>query len=98
LARYAGFGKDCLNRAFRNARFTIDAICWVDIDHLVIHVEAFHRANSYTISVFAVIAGLGYNMSHRKIPFPNYHGQISYAFHANYYLLIVVYTNYFQIN
>jgi hypothetical protein len=77
LARNAGFGKDSLNRTFRNASFAIDAICWVDINHLVIHVETFHRANSYTISVFTVIAGLGYNMSHRKIPFPNYHGQIS---------------------
>src|SRR5262249_39312753 len=43
LAGHVRLGVDGLDRALRHAGFTIDAVGRVDVEHLLVLVEAFHR-------------------------------------------------------
>jgi hypothetical protein len=53
------------NRTFGNARFTIDAFVWVDVQHGFPLVETFDGANSNAVSISAAVAGLGHHVGHR---------------------------------
>lgn len=55
---------DGLDRAFVDARIAVDALDWVDIEHLVALVEALTRANNDTISIFTAKARFGYDVCH----------------------------------
>ncbi len=58
------FMENRLDRTFRNARFTVDALIWMNIHHLGILIEAFARANSQARFVFAAFARLGNHHRH----------------------------------
>lgn len=64
LFRNVVFVKDCFDGAFRNARFAIDTLFGVDVEHLISLVEALYGANDDAIGVFASRARLGNNVSH----------------------------------
>jgi hypothetical protein len=52
------------DRAFRHARFTIDAFIRMDVKHRRPFIEAFNRANDDTVGVSAIVARLSYNVRH----------------------------------
>jgi hypothetical protein len=54
-----------LDRAFRNARFAVDAFIGMDVNHLLALVETLHGANYDAIGVLTTEAGLGNHMCHR---------------------------------
>ena len=56
LRRHGAFHEDGLDRALGNARLAIDAIDRIDIEHHVVLVEAFNRADDAAIGVFAIVA------------------------------------------
>jgi hypothetical protein len=56
--------EDRSDRAFRNARFTVDALIRMDEEDRFTFVETLYWTNDYTICVFAVEAWLGDDMSH----------------------------------
>lgn len=58
------FVEDCLDRTLGNTCFAVNAFFWMDVEHLVAFVEAFHWADDYAISVFASRAWLGNDMRH----------------------------------
>jgi hypothetical protein len=58
------FMEDCFDGAFGNARFAIDTLFGMDVEHLVALVEALHGANDNAIGVFASRARLGNDVSH----------------------------------
>lgn len=47
------FVKNCLNRAFRDACFTINALIRMNVKDLVSFIKAFDGADHHAISVFA---------------------------------------------
>src|SRR5579871_2627301 len=59
-----GLGEDRFHRAFRHARFTVDAVLRIDVKHLVVLVKAFHRADDAAIGVLAIVAGFTNGVSH----------------------------------
>src|SRR5256885_2052344 len=42
LSRGVGLGEDRLDRALGDARLAVDAVVRVDVEHLLVHVEALH--------------------------------------------------------
>ena len=41
------------HRAFGNTGFTVNALFWVNVEHLLAFVEAFYGAYNHAIGVFA---------------------------------------------
>src|SRR5579875_1079521 len=64
LRRNVGLGEDSLDRTFGNTSFTIDAVNGIDVKHLLVLVEAFHRADGHAIRILAVVARLANSVSH----------------------------------
>jgi hypothetical protein len=58
--------EDGFHGAFRNACFTVNALFWVDVEHLIAFVEAFHGTYDHAIGVFTTWAGLSYDVSHES--------------------------------
>src|SRR5260370_27845233 len=58
LSGNIGFREDGLDRTFRHTGFAVDAINWVDVEHLLSLPEAFDRADDDAVRVFAVTARL----------------------------------------
>ncbi len=56
--------EDGLDRAFRHARFAVDAVGRVDVEHHVVLVETFHRADDAAVGVLAVVTGFADGMRH----------------------------------
>jgi hypothetical protein len=65
------FRENSFHWTFWNTSLAVDAIGWVDVNHLVIDVKAFNRTNGYAVSVSAIVASLGHYMSHGSISFQN---------------------------
>ena len=59
--------KDRVDRALWFAQTTVDALVWVDIDHVIAFVDAVDWANSHTGLVFDADARLGNNVWHPYI-------------------------------
>lgn len=53
-----------LNGALRDTSFAVDALLWVDVEHLFALIKALDRANNDAIGVSATITGLGNNVGH----------------------------------
>jgi hypothetical protein len=51
-------------RALRNTCFTVNAFIWMNEENSFTFVEAFYWTDDHAISVFAVEAWLGDDMSH----------------------------------
>src|SRR5262249_29959256 len=66
LGRHVGLGEDGLDGALRHARLAVDAVGRVDVEHLLVLVEALDRANGNAIGVLAVVAGLANGVGHRN--------------------------------
>jgi hypothetical protein len=64
LLRHIVFVKDGFDWAFRDAGFAVDALVWVDVEHLVAFVEALDRTNDDAVRVFAVKTWLRYDVWH----------------------------------
>src|ERR1700677_415110 len=64
LCRHVGLGEDRLDRALRHARFTIDAISWIDVQHHVVLVKAFHRTHGHAVGVLAIVTGFANCVRH----------------------------------
>lgn len=58
------FMEDRSNWTFWNACFAVDAFVWVNEQNRFAFVEAFDRANNHAVSVLAVEAWFGDDMSH----------------------------------
>src|SRR5438067_5880820 len=56
LAGDVGLGEDGLDRALGNARLAVDAVGRVDVEHLLILVEALYREDGHAIGVLAIVA------------------------------------------
>jgi hypothetical protein len=65
LGRHFTVKKDSLHRAFRDACPTVNAIVGINVELLLIAIEAFARADNHTIGVFAIDAGFSDDVSHR---------------------------------
>src|SRR5205823_11475833 len=59
LRRHLGSREDCGDGALRDARPAINALVRVDIEHLLILIEAIGRADGDAIGVLAIVARLG---------------------------------------
>ena len=62
------FVEDCFNRAFRDARFAVNALIGVDDEHRFPFVEALDRADDDAIGVLTVETRFGNDVSH-DLPF-----------------------------
>tara|TARA_R110002095_G_scaffold168952_2_gene146703 strand:+ start:289 stop:504 length:216 start_codon:yes stop_codon:yes gene_type:complete len=51
-------------RTFGDASLAIDALFWVDVEHLLTLVKTFDWANYYAIGISASVAGLSNYVSH----------------------------------
>lgn len=60
------FVVDCLDGALGHARFAVDTLVWVNVEHFVITnlVETFNGANDDTVGVAATIARFSDNVRH----------------------------------
>src|SRR5262249_40413627 len=67
LGRHVGLGEDGLDGALRHARLAVDAVGRVDVEHLLVLVEALHRADRDAVGVLAVVAGLADGVGHRTV-------------------------------
>ena len=56
--------EDSFHWTFRNASFTVDALLWVNVKHLIAFVEALYGANNNTIGIAATNTRLGDNVCH----------------------------------
>src|SRR5262245_29777188 len=65
--RHVGVVEDRLDRAFGYARFAVDAIVGVDIQHHVVLIEAVARANDDAVGVLAILARLANDKCHRPV-------------------------------
>ena len=64
LRGYIDIGINRLDRAFRQARFAVDARARIDVEHRLILKEAIARTNCHTVSVFAIATRLRNDKSH----------------------------------
>jgi hypothetical protein len=53
-----------IHRAFGNARFAIDALIGVDVQHRFAFIKTFHGTDDNAVGVTASIAWFGHHMSH----------------------------------
>ena len=60
------FVEDGFDRTFWHACLTVDALFWVDVQHLLTFVEALYRANDNAIGVLTSKARLGNDVCHRS--------------------------------
>jgi hypothetical protein len=60
------FSKDCLDRAFRDTRVTVNAGFGMNHQHIVVEMKRIDRANQSAISVATVNAGFSNDVSHPK--------------------------------
>lgn len=58
------FVEDRFNRAFSYASFAVDALIWVDVEHLVPFVKALDWAYDNAVGIAAANAGLSDDVSH----------------------------------
>ena len=58
------FREDGFVRALGHARLAVDALFRVDVEHLVVLVEAFDRTDGDAVGVLAIVTGLANNMRH----------------------------------
>ena len=68
-----GLGEDRFDGTLRHARFTVNAVDRVDIQHHVILPEAFDRADDAAIGVLAIVARLADSVSHTEQILSNCH-------------------------
>jgi hypothetical protein len=59
--------KNRFDRAFRNARFAVNALIGMDVQHRVAFVKALDGTNHDAIGVSAAIARLGNYMCHKFV-------------------------------
>src|SRR5437879_4506341 len=59
--RHARFGKDRLHGAFGDARLAVDAILRIDVELLLVLIEAVAGADDNAVGVFAIVAGFTHN-------------------------------------
>src|SRR5581483_4220919 len=59
LGRHVHGVEDRLHRALGDARPAVDALVGVDVQHLVVLVEAVYGADRHAVGVLAVVARLG---------------------------------------
>src|SRR5579875_1187809 len=69
LGRNIGLREDGLNRTLRDTGFTIDAVYRIDVKHLLVLVEAFHRADSHAVGILTIVTRLTNGVSHRNRSF-----------------------------
>ena len=60
--------EDRLDRTFVEARIAVDALVWVDVQHVLAIAKAIAGANNNAVGVFATETRLGDNVSH-ALPF-----------------------------
>src|SRR5438067_8648900 len=65
IARHVIFGKNGLDRAFRDAKRAVDTLVGIDHQKIRAFPKTIDRADIDTIGVFAADAALGYDVSHR---------------------------------
>ena len=58
------FVEDGFDRTLRDARFAVDALIGMNIEHRLALVETLYGANHNTVGVFAVETGFGNNVGH----------------------------------
>lgn len=58
--------ENCRNRALWNTSFAVDAFIWMNEENGFTFIEALDWTDDHAVSVFAVEAWFGYDMSHRK--------------------------------
>jgi hypothetical protein len=58
---------DGIDRTFRDTGLTVDTLVRVDVEHLLIFIEALDRTHGDTIGVLAPETRLADNMSHGRI-------------------------------
>src|SRR5262245_29729902 len=66
LCRQVGLRENGLDRALGDARLAVDAVVGIDVEHLLVHVEALHRTDDATIGVLAVITRGSDDMCHES--------------------------------
>src|SRR5205085_11398422 len=64
LSRQGGFREDGLDGTLRNAGIAVNAGFGIDHEHVVVQVKRFNRTDQGTVSVAAVNARFGYDVSH----------------------------------
>ena len=64
LRGHVGFAEDRLDGALGHARFAVDAVVRVDVQHHFVLVETFDRTDDAAIGVFTIVAVRRHNMSH----------------------------------
>src|SRR5579884_3790987 len=67
LAGHIGLGEDRFDRALGHAGLTIDAVDGVDIEHLLVLVEALYRTDDAAIRVLAIEARFTNSVSHAEM-------------------------------
>ena len=67
LRRQVGLREDGFDRALGHAGLAVDAVIRVDVEHLLVHVEAFHRTDDATIGVLTVVTWGGDDVSHESV-------------------------------
>ena len=68
LVREIIFMEDGFDRTLWNTGFAVDALIWIDVEHLFAFVEAFNGANYNAIGVSATVTRFGYDVSHSLTP------------------------------
>jgi hypothetical protein len=59
--------KYSFHRTLWNARLTVDAFVWMNVNHLVAFIKTFNRTDYNAICVFAGEAGFGDDMRHIRL-------------------------------
>src|SRR5262249_16429535 len=67
--RHIPFVEDRLDGTFRDARLAIDTLYRIDVEHLLVLIEAFHWAYGYAIGVLAIAARLANDEGHEHFSF-----------------------------
>src|SRR5205823_3947148 len=69
LARHVGLDEDGLDRTLGYAGFAVDAVRGIDVEHLLVLVEALHGADRNAVGVLAIVAGLADDVRHGTVSF-----------------------------
>src|SRR5262245_46529131 len=67
LGRAVRLNVNGLDRAFRHAGLAVDAVVRIDVQHLLVLVEALHRTDDAAVGVLAVVTRSSDDVSHERV-------------------------------